>query len=71
MDIGYVVCKANTDKHSTPKLLTNNNLEELWHLYLILYVVDTVLTITVKIYLIRVLYLFIVEKRWPKWRITS
>jgi hypothetical protein len=36
-----------------------------------IYVVDTVLTITVKIYLIRVLYLFIVEKRWPKWRITS
>jgi hypothetical protein len=35
-------------------------------LYDIVYLLDTSLTIIVKWYLIRVLYLIIVKKRWPK-----
>jgi len=32
-----------------------------------LYVVNTLLTILVKFYLIRVLYRMIKQRRWPKW----
>ena len=35
-------------------------------IYDILYVFDTLLTLAVKYYLIKLLYLVVVEARWPK-----
>jgi hypothetical protein len=36
-------------------------------LYDMIWSIDTILTIVLKMYLIRIAYLFIVDKRWPRW----
>ena len=37
-------------------------------LYDMVYVIETMLAITLYIYLIRIAHLFIVERRWPKFK---
>ena len=36
-------------------------------LYDTIWIIDIILTIILKVYLIRISYLFIVKKRWPRW----
>ncbi len=40
-------------------------------LYDTIWVIDIILTVVLKVYLIKIAFLFITERRWPRWRITD